>query len=100
MDAEGFSSSIFVKCATYMVQEIAGVGDAIGFLDSWPEDRRDLIHETALRACYDAHDARKPASVARNAFLGFAQRAGILVDPTPAMQRIGAFKSGEGKVQG
>ncbi|MEI9402062.1 DUF982 domain-containing protein [Mesorhizobium argentiipisi] len=99
MNAECFSSSIFVKRATYIVQEIASLADAIEFLDEWPGDRRDLIHETALRACYDAHDARKPVSAARNAFLGFSKRAGILVDPTSATKWIAACKSGGGKVQ-
>ncbi|MGX9148012.1 DUF982 domain-containing protein [Mesorhizobium sp. 128a] len=99
MNAEGFSSPIFVTRAPYMVQEIASLADAIEFLIEWPGDRRDLIHETALRVCYDAHDARKPLSAARNAFLGFSERAGILVDPASAMQWIAACKSAGGKVQ-
>ncbi|MGX9181779.1 DUF982 domain-containing protein [Mesorhizobium sp. BHbdii] len=99
MNAEAFSTSIFVKRATYIVQEIASLADAIEFLDEWPEDRRDLIHETALRVCYDAHDGRKPVSAARNAFLGFSERAGIFVDPTSAMKWIAACTSGGGKIQ-
>lgn len=51
MKAEVFSSPIFVKRATYLVQEIASLADAIEFLDEWPADRRDQAHETALRAC-------------------------------------------------
>lgn len=99
MNAEVFSSPIFVKRGTYIVQEIASLADAIDFLDDWPEDHRDLIHETALRACYDAHDGHKPVSAARNAFRGFAKRAGILEDSTSAMQWIAACKSGSGRVQ-
>ncbi|MGX5844873.1 DUF982 domain-containing protein [Mesorhizobium sp. ArgA1] len=99
MNAETFSSSIFVKRATYMVQEIADLKDAIEFLEQWPEDRRDPIHETALRACYEAHVRRKPVSAARNAFLGFSQRAGIFLDPISAMKWIAACKSGGGKVR-
>ncbi|MER9333108.1 DUF982 domain-containing protein [Mesorhizobium sp. M0293] len=99
MNLEAFSSPVFVKRATYVVQEIASLADAIDFLNEWPEDRRDLIHEAALRACYDAYDRRKPVSVARNAFVGFAKRAAILEDATSAIQWLAACKSGTGKVQ-
>lgn len=68
MNPDAFSSPVFVKRATYIVQEIASLADAIDFLNEWPDDRRDLIHEAALRACYDAYDGRKPVSAARNAF--------------------------------
>ncbi|MBA1142350.1 MULTISPECIES: DUF982 domain-containing protein [Mesorhizobium] len=99
MNPEAFSSPVFVKRATYIVQEIAGLADAIDFLNEWPEDDRDLIHEAALKACYDVCDGRKPGGVARNAFLGFAKRAGILEDSTSAMQWLAACKSGSGKVR-
>lgn len=75
MKALAFGSPIFVKRAAYVVQEIANLEDAIDFLDEWPEDRRDLIHETALKACCDAYDGNKPLSAARAAFYGFAKRA-------------------------
>lgn len=98
MQAEAFSSPIFVKRATYIVQEIASLADAIDFLEEWPEDCRNIIHETALKACYDAYDGRKPLSAARQAFQGFAKRVAILEDPSSAMQWIGACKSVTGKV--
>ncbi|RRH80311.1 DUF982 domain-containing protein, partial [Mesorhizobium tamadayense] len=41
----------------------------------------------------------KPGSVARNAFLGFAKRAGILEDSTSAMQWLAACMTGSGKVR-
>ncbi|WP_363219469.1 hypothetical protein [Mesorhizobium sp.] len=47
MNVEAFSSPIFVKRASYIVQEIASPADAIEFLNDWPEDRRDLTYETA-----------------------------------------------------
>ncbi|CDX35045.1 DUF982 domain-containing protein [Mesorhizobium sp. ORS 3428] len=97
MKAQAFGSPIFVKCAAYVVQEITNLEDAIDFLDEWPEDRRDLIHETALKACCDAYDGNKPLSAARAAFYGFAKRAAILEDPTSAMQWIAACKTGGGK---
>jgi hypothetical protein len=99
MNATAFSSPIFVKNGAYMVQEIADLGDAIDFLEEWPEDRRNLIHETALRACYQAHGGLKPMSVARDAFVGFAKRVGILEDSEAVMPWIAASKSGSGKVQ-
>jgi hypothetical protein len=99
MNAGVFSSPIFVRRATVIVQEIAGLADAMEFLDEWPQDRRDLIHQTALRTCFDAHDGYKPIGAAHNAFLGFAKRAGILEDPTSARQWIAACNSGSGKVQ-
>ncbi|MBM2715103.1 DUF982 domain-containing protein [Mesorhizobium caraganae] len=98
MNSEAFSSTLFVKRAACIVQEIASLADAVDFLNEWPEDRRDLIHEAALRACYDAYDGRKPVSAARNAFFGFAKRVAILEDATSAMQWLAACKSGTGKV--
>lgn len=98
MNAEAFSSPIFVKRASYIVQEIASP-DAIEFLNEWPEDRRDLTYETALRACCDAYAGHIPVGAASNAFIGFAKRVAILEDPTSAMQWLAACKAGSGKVQ-
>lgn len=67
MNAEAFSSPIFVKRASYIVQEIASLADAIDFLNEWPEDRRDLTYETALRACCDAYAGHIPVGAASNA---------------------------------
>lgn len=99
MSAEVFSSPIFVKRSAYIVQEIAGLEDAIDFLNEWPENRRNSTYQAALRACYDAYNGRTFLSAACNAFVGFAKRAAILEDPTSAMQWIAACKSGSGKVQ-
>ncbi|MER8637038.1 DUF982 domain-containing protein [Mesorhizobium sp. M1365] len=49
MSSGTFSSPLFVKCQTHIVQEIASPADAIDFLNEWPEDRRDRIYEAALR---------------------------------------------------
>ncbi|MDX8502607.1 DUF982 domain-containing protein [Mesorhizobium sp. VK4C] len=87
MNPQDFSSAFFVKRGTNAVQEVAGLADAIDFLSEWPEDRRDVIHEPALRVCCEAHDKQKAVSVARNAFLGFAKRAGILKNVACAQQR-------------
>ncbi|TIN23333.1 DUF982 domain-containing protein [Mesorhizobium sp.] len=99
MNAEAFSSPIFVKRASYIVQEIASLADAFDLLNEWPEDRRDLTYETALRACCDAYAGHIPVDAASNAFVGFAKRVAISEDPTSAMQWIAACKAGSGKVQ-
>ncbi|RWE21474.1 MAG: DUF982 domain-containing protein [Mesorhizobium sp.] len=90
MDAEDFSSPIFVKRAAYIVQEIANLSDAIDFLNDWPEEQKDFAHQIALRACYDAYEGQKPISAAEQAFLDFAKSAAILEDPISAMQWMAA----------
>lgn len=92
MNAEDFSSPLFVKRAAYIVQEIANVADAVDFLNDWPEEQKDLTHQSALRACCDAYDGHKPVSAAYQAFLEFAKSAAILEDPMSAMQWIAACK--------
>ena len=99
MNLTAFSSPVFIKHGSYLVQEIVDLAAAIEFLEEWPENRRSLIHETALRACYQAHDGRKPMGMARDAFVGFAKRAGILEDPEAVMPWIAASNSGGGQVQ-
>ncbi|CDX43273.1 conserved hypothetical protein [Mesorhizobium sp. ORS 3359] len=76
------------------MQEVAGLAEAIDFLSEWPEDRRDVVHETALRVCCEAHDKQKSVSVARNAFLGFATRAGILENVACAQQQPASGRGG------
>lgn len=74
MNVTAFGSPVFVKHGSYLVQEIVDLAGAIEFLEEWRESRRSLIRETALHACYQAHDGRKPMGVARDAFVGFAKR--------------------------
>ncbi|BAV52939.1 hypothetical protein MLTONO_p0469 (plasmid) [Mesorhizobium loti] len=92
MNAEDFSSPIFVKRAAYIVQEIATLADAIDFLNDWPEEQKDQIHEAALKACCGAYNGHKPLSAAHQAFLDFARSATILEDPVSAMQWMAACK--------
>ncbi|WP_318012598.1 MULTISPECIES: DUF982 domain-containing protein [unclassified Mesorhizobium] len=49
-------------------------------MQNWPRNRRGPIFETALRACQRAYDGHVPASLARDAFAGFARSARILED--------------------
>lgn len=76
-----FDSPVFVRDGYYLVQEIAGVEDAIDFLQEWPENDRDVIYETTWRTCCDAHNGFKPISVAHNALEVFAKKRNILEKP-------------------
>lgn len=99
MNFAAFSSPVFIKHGSNLVQEIVDLAGAIEFLEEWPEDRRNLIHETALRACFQAHDGRQPMGIARDAFVGFAKRAGILEDPEAVMPWLADSNPGGGQVQ-
>lgn len=93
-----FSRPVFVKDGNFIVREIATLDDAIEFLDDWPESQRNLVHQTAWKACCDAFDGHKPLYVARDAFEGFAKRANILEDPASVMPWISRAKTGGGRM--
>ncbi|MHC3940236.1 DUF982 domain-containing protein [Paenochrobactrum sp. BZR 201-1] len=76
-----FDEPVYVKNGRYLTLEIASIHDALMFLYEWPEDDRDLIYETAWKACCDAHDGVKPIVAAQNAIKGFARKRGILDQP-------------------
>jgi len=80
MNAKLFDKPVYVRNGSYLVQEIAGVEDAIDFLERWPKRKRDTIHERALATCYAALDGRRPSIAAYISFTGFAKRADILED--------------------
>jgi hypothetical protein len=99
MEDKSFGNPVFVRTGERLVQEIASVHDALDFLDEWPENLRGSIYETALRACYRAHDGLFAVGVARSAFEGFAKSARILEEvsaPLPWMMQDS--KSGQGGV--
>lgn len=77
-----FDKPVYVTNGRYLTLEIASIHDALMFLHEWPEDDRDLIYETAWKACCDAHDGVKPIIAAQNAIKGFARKRGILDQPT------------------
>jgi len=80
-----FESPVFVRVGNYLVQEIAGLEDAIDFLHEWPENDRDVIYEITWKTCCDAQNGFKPISVVRNAIEGFAKRRKILEKPDVAI---------------
>ena len=94
-----FDSPVFVKDGPYLVREIASIGDALDFLYNWPEHDRDLIYETAWKACCDSHDRVKPVDAAESAIRGFAKKRRILEDPEVAIPWMSSKKSGSGRVQ-
>ncbi|PSJ56148.1 DUF982 domain-containing protein [Kumtagia ephedrae] len=73
-----FQNPIFVESRPRLVQEIAGLNEALDFLHDWPEELRDIIHSAALRACQKAYASEYPIEAAFQAFVGFAKSANIL----------------------
>ena len=88
MNDRMFDSPVYVRDGSALVLEIAGLEDALDFLEEWPKNRRNLIYETALRACRRVYEGDFPLSAAREAFRGFAKAARILEEvdaPLPWM---------------
>lgn len=85
MDDGAFGKPIYLKDGKYLIREIASVEDAIYFLEEWPDEKRDALHDIALKTCFLAHDGHKPAKVARDAMRAFGAKKGILVKE-PAVQ--------------
>ncbi len=81
MNDNTFDSQVSVRDGK-LVREVGCIWDAIEFMEEWPVPGRGLIYETALDACYAAHDGRKPVETARRAFITWARRTGILVEAT------------------
>lgn len=80
-----FDPPVFVKSGNYLIQEVISLADAIDVLEEWPLEKRDVVHETVLRACLEAQDGLRPVEVARNAFRQFAKKTGIIADPGEIM---------------
>jgi hypothetical protein len=98
MNDKAFGSPVFVKDSNTIVQEIAGLADALDYLDEWPANRRGTIYDTARRACVRAHDGLVPVSVAREAFAGWARSARILEDISAVLPWMAGHKPGRGGV--
>ena len=90
MNTTLFARPIFVRQGNRLVREIADLDDAIDFLADWPEQDRDLLHETALRTLIAVHDGLKPLSAAQAAIEGFARKKRILERPEDMMPWIAA----------
>ncbi|MDX8520701.1 DUF982 domain-containing protein [Mesorhizobium dulcispinae] len=70
-------------------REIASLGAMQNFLKEWPEAMRGDCHAAAMQACEAAWAGGIKLGAARQAFLAFAEKAGILwtgVDPVTALR--------------
>jgi len=85
MDSKTFDKPVYLKAGKYVIREIGSVHDAIDFLEEWPDGKRDMLHEAALRTCLMAHDGLKPLKAARDAMRAFGKKKGIL-EKAPAVQ--------------
>jgi hypothetical protein len=73
-----FDSPVYIKAGDSYIEEIGCLEDALDFLYEWPQERRGVIYNTALRACHSVVERDFPLNAAREAFAGFAKSAGIL----------------------
>lgn len=92
MNDRMFDKPIYVRSGGHLIEEVAGVEDALEFLYDWPKKRRGPIYDTALRACQSAFEGRYSLSGARQAFASFAKSANILevvTTPLPWMMTRG-----------
>ncbi|CDX20785.1 conserved hypothetical protein [Mesorhizobium sp. ORS 3324] len=70
-------------------REIASLAAMQNFLKEWPPALRGDCYCAALRACESARTGEMQLGQARQAFLAFAEKAGILwtgVDPVTALR--------------
>ncbi len=74
-----FDPPIYVTRRCY-IEEIACLDDALAFLEGWPDEHRDIIYDTVLRACSEAYIGKFPFEAVHEAFRRFALKAGVLTE--------------------
>lgn len=79
MASDRFDRSIYFQGNPF-IEEITGLDDIFGFLNSWPEERRGFAYEVLLKACRDASCKQMPLSAVREIARRFVDAAGILVE--------------------
>ena len=72
--------TIWIKETDFPRREITTVLDAVQFLETWPDDKRDPFFDLAKNALQGAIDGAIPIIEARSAFETFCREAGILAD--------------------
>ena len=97
MRANVFGAPVLVRTGEFVIQEIGDLADAIDFLEEWPDELSDLVHEDALNACYDAQIGAVPMRAAEDAFVKFAGDAGILEDGVSALPWMAGTDAGGGR---
>ncbi len=50
-----FNRPVYLKEREGLIREILSLADAIDFLENWPENARDFVHEATIKTCYMAH---------------------------------------------
>lgn len=98
MDDKLFDNPVFVKDGKFTVVEVASIRDAIDFLDEWPAEQQDSLHEMTMRVCISAHKGNDTLSSARDAFAKWAKAANILEDIASVPAWMTGPKSGPGGV--
>jgi hypothetical protein len=93
-----FVQPVFVKVNAYISREIASLMDALDYLEEWPEERRDLMHETVVQAGYDVFEGRKPLETFEKAFAKFARKRGVAQNPKIILPRLVAAGSRSGQM--
>jgi hypothetical protein len=78
MRDEPFDISVTVKAGRSRVVRSA-VQAAFLLVQKWPDRSRGPKYRSALMACMDAMEGRKPAASARRAFTGAAKEADLFV---------------------
>ncbi|WP_413813764.1 DUF982 domain-containing protein [Ensifer sp. LC163] len=89
-----FGHAVYVQRKQF-IEKITSLDEVFDFLNQWPEQRRDLAHETLLKACRDAAIGRFPLGAARENFRRFIKKAGMLaeVDQFPGLGRPSADRN-------
>jgi hypothetical protein len=70
--------TVWIKETDFPRREITSVNDAMQFLDTWPDDKRDPFFDLAKNALQGAINGAIPTVEARDAFETFCREAGIL----------------------
>jgi hypothetical protein len=79
MASTHFTHPIYVR-NRHFIQEVTTLDEAFDFLDDWPEERRDVVYDTAVKACREAYSGQIPMGAAQETFRRFAKKKGILCD--------------------
>lgn len=69
--------TIWIKETDFPRREITSVREAVQFLDTWPDDKRDPFFDLAKNALHGAINGAIPVIEARDAFETFCREAGI-----------------------
>ncbi|QKC89266.1 DUF982 domain-containing protein [Mesorhizobium sp. NZP2234] len=77
MTSLAFLAPVQVKTSN-VVHDINTVREALVFLNQWPKARRGPISSCAVRGCNAAIAGQMPTEQARQAFVSFAETAGVL----------------------